>query len=387
MRNLLIITPYYPFPKKKRLIQDTKAIYYLCSNRKEDERIIILYYYQHTRVRALRALLRLIVKKPSDEQCIFQDDRGNTVFLFEHPCIIPHGYKTMKWFDERYSKFLNGYLSKNNIEIDSIVVHFPIRFSPIAEKIKSKKRVAVLHSFDVEKAERHPTLSVYLERYDKVGYRSKQIMTMSEQLHNKSSFWCLSGVPDELTIERKRRNWKEDGILQLVFVGKLNKNKNAKTILYALKHIGESVNWKLTIIGDGEERKEIEDLVKAYEINNKVEMLGSITRDEVIEYLKNKDIFVLLSYKETLGLAYLEALATGNIVIGSKGRGIDGIITDGKEGFLIEPSDSEALSNTIMKIDALSPEDVEKIRMAGYNLVSTMTESLLSRKYLEETLY
>ena len=59
------------------------------------------------------------------------------------------------------------------------------------------------------------------------------------------------------------------------------------------------------------------------------------------------DFFVMPSYPEGLGIVYLEAMGEGCITIGTKGEGIDGIIRDGENGFLVERDDALAIAEII----------------------------------------
>ena len=52
--------------------------------------------------------------------------------------------------------------------------------------------------------------------------------------------------------------------------------------------------------------------------------------------LGQSDVFVLPSVNETFGMVYLEAMSQGCIPIGTSGEGIDGIIENGKNGYLCD---------------------------------------------------
>ena len=64
----------------------------------------------------------------------------------------------------------------------------------------------------------------------------------------------------------------------------------------------------------------------------------------------------MVSENETLGLVYLEVMAQGCIPVGSRGEAIDGIIVDGRNGFLVNPNNEEDLCLVILKINKMDKE-------------------------------
>ena len=85
---------------------------------------------------------------------------------------------------------------------------------------------------------------------------------------------------------------------------------------YSAFHDDSSVT--LTIFGEGAERPKIEALIKEFNIESRVVLMGTCSREVISEKLKNSDCFVLDSRAETFGVAYVEALATGVPVIATK---------------------------------------------------------------------
>ena len=98
--------------------------------------------------------------------------------------------------------------------------------------------------------------------------------------------------------------------------------------------------------------------------------------------MRNADIFALISKNETLGMVYLEAMASGCIVIGSKNEGIDGIITSGKNGYLCNAGEYKELSNLIEQILLSSKEEKKKVLMNSYEKIKYQTEEKVSMEYL-----
>jgi glycosyltransferase involved in cell wall biosynthesis len=113
-----------------------------------------------------------------------------------------------------------------------------------------------------------------------------------------------------------------------------------------------------------------------------VEFRGKVSRPEAIELMKGSHVFLLLSKYETLGLVYLEAMAAGDIVIGSKDEGIDGIIEHSKNGFLCWPGNIVGLKRTIEYILNLPGKDVEEAVKKAYRTVGNYTDDRAAENYL-----
>ena len=123
----------------------------------------------------------------------------------------------------------------------------------------------------------------------------------------------------------------ENTVPHLLFVGRLAAQKNLSLLIEAVSHMQTSVF--VDIVGEGEERENIEALIQKYKLQN-VNLHGKKTGKELIELYKSADIFVLPSLKEGISLSMLEALAAGLPVVASDSPEIRPIL--GECGVLIQ---------------------------------------------------
>jgi glycosyltransferase involved in cell wall biosynthesis len=133
---------------------------------------------------------------------------------------------------------------------------------------------------------------------------------------------------------------------QLLFLGKYGKRKGIYDLLRVVSEMGDAV--VLEARGDGELER-VRRIISRNAINN-VTVGGWITGAEKERLLKSSDIFVLPSYDEGLPMGVLEAQAYGIPVISTDVGGTAEIITDGKNGFLIAPGDTDALKERIQTL-------------------------------------
>ena len=105
----------------------------------------------------------------------------------------------------------------------------------------------------------------------------------------------------------------------------------------------------LRIGGDGPIRDELQKLIKDNGMEDKIILLGSLSREEVAEEMKRCDAFVLASEHETFGVVYIEALACGRPIIGTYNGGAEDIIKD-YNGIIVEKKNIDALSNALIQM-------------------------------------
>jgi len=103
---------------------------------------------------------------------------------------------------------------------------------------------------------------------------------------------------------------------------------------------------ELHIIGDGEQRKELENLASDLNISSKVKFWGYVKNEDLPSKLSMMDIFAMPSIRESesFGVAAVEASAMGLPVVASNIGGIPEVVLNGKTGFLVKPGDVDELA-------------------------------------------
>jgi len=104
------------------------------------------------------------------------------------------------------------------------------------------------------------------------------------------------------------------------------------------------------IIGEGEERNNLELEIRNLKLEDTVKLLGQASHDELPKYLSAADIFVRPSRSEGMGNSFVEALEAGLPIIGTPVGGITDIIEDGKTGLFVRLEDSADLAEKIIQL-------------------------------------
>lgn len=230
----------------------------------------------------------------------------------------------------------------------------------------------------------------YLDAIDALGCRSG---TESKYVKRalglkKEPFICYSGVPEDFLGSQlyNKLKFKEKPVVwNIVCIGRLISMKNIDQILKALSE-SNMENYILHIIGEGSEEKNLKRLACVLGIAEKVVFHGSLPRNEVQEYLRRAQLFVLASSGEVFGLVYLEAMAASCVTVGSLGEGIDGVIVNRKNGYLVKPGDTKGLSELFSEVTNMSCEELERIAKNGYTTATLFTDEIVAKRYLYDAL-
>lgn len=167
----------------------------------------------------------------------------------------------------------------------------------------------------------------------------------------------------------------------LLTVARLIERKNQAAVIEAVAALkSEYPKLEYRILGAGSNENVLRSLSSKLGVSENVKFLGPKLRPEVYREMSRCDIFVMPSWDEALGVVYLEAMALGKPIIGSKGEGIADIVEDGRTGVLVDARDVGELTDKIRWL-ASNPETARSLGAAGSDLVrSEYTWEVNARK-------
>lgn len=141
----------------------------------------------------------------------------------------------------------------------------------------------------------------------------------------------------------------ENDDTHFVYVGRLTAIKGVRVLLEAFAQaLKQAPHLKLTIVGDGDDRKELEKI--AGPLGDRVVFTGYQSQAEVAATLGGADVFVLPSFAEGLPVVLMEALAAAVPVICTQVAGVSDLVEDGTHGFVVPPGDAETLADRMVAI-------------------------------------
>ncbi len=146
-----------------------------------------------------------------------------------------------------------------------------------------------------------------------------------------------------------RKEFKLSGGPVVGIIARLSSVKGHEYLIKSAKLIlAKRQDIQFLIIGDGPEEKRLKKLITTLEINRNVIFHESVL--DTARPLAIMDVFVMPSISEGLGLAILEAMASGLPIVASNVGGIYSLVSEGENGILVSPRSPEDLKEGILKI-------------------------------------
>ncbi len=140
---------------------------------------------------------------------------------------------------------------------------------------------------------------------------------------------------------RKKLGFDPD-MTYILYVGRLAEEKNVTQLLKDFGRVTvRNPKVHLLLAGDGPDRKAYEGIVKARDLSDSVNFLGTVSHDDLIQYFIACDIFAFPSLTDTQGLVLLEAMASGTPAVVYDALGPGDIIADGETGLVAKPGSDQ----------------------------------------------
>ena len=168
--------------------------------------------------------------------------------------------------------------------------------------------------------------------------------------------------PDKFSKDlRVRLTGGHAGERLLLYVGRLGHEKNIGRLKMVLQ---EAPGVRLALVGDGPARR---DLEKEY-AGTRTVFTGALQGEELASAYASADVFVFPSTTETLGMAMIEALASGLPVLAARTGATGEVVADGETGILYDPGSDESLAAAVRELtsdDGLRAQMGRKARTAA----------------------
>lgn len=154
----------------------------------------------------------------------------------------------------------------------------------------------------------------------------------------------LKKLQDEINIDKKNKIF--------IFVGRIAKEKSLDIVIKAMKKMKDlNKDVKLLVVGDGPSKKELMDLCSKLDVTDYVYFLGKKPNEDIQYYYHLADVFVSAATTETQGMTYIEALASGLLIVGRRDEVLTDLIDENETGFYFDGVDD--LADIIDKIEGL----------------------------------
>lgn len=192
----------------------------------------------------------------------------------------------------------------------------------------------------------------------------------------------LSDVCRPVAITQEIAAWKARGHFVFGYIGQLIKRKGLDVLLQALAGCSEG-NWRLALVGEGNERGALEAQAGALGIDDRVRFFGF--REDRMAFLKGFDAFVLPSRLEGVPRCLMESMAAGVATIASDIPGCRDLISHGESGLLFVPDNVADLREELLD---LARDETLRSRLAAagqHAIEENWSAEIMAQRY--ERLY
>lgn len=144
----------------------------------------------------------------------------------------------------------------------------------------------------------------------------------------------------------------DDGVLNILFVGRLEPRKGLSNLLKCIPYIKNysSKDFRLIVVGNGILTNYYKSKVPK-EVNGKVIFVGDISFEDLPKYYKTAHIFCSpATYGESFGIVLIEAMAAGLPIVAGNNEGYRKVIDDGVNGVLVDPEQPLQIAQAIGKL-------------------------------------
>ena len=262
--------------------------------------------------------------------------------------------------------------AKSNTKL-ILIEHNTISRNNLAQGIKEKILTLLAHHY-YPKADRIVVVSKGSARdlEDTLRIPSAQIIPIYNPLDLAEINRKKEETPDHQWLQNKDKP-------VLLAVGRLTKAKNFSFLLDVFAEVVKNFDCKLIILGDGEERGNLEKQIRQLNLENSVDMPGF--KSNPYPYLANADILLCSSEYEGFNLTIAESLACGTPVISVDcPHGPAEILVNGKYGKLTPVGDLQAMENAILETLA-DPPDGERKKELRSRANDFSAENIFSQYY------
>jgi glycosyltransferase involved in cell wall biosynthesis len=253
------------------------------------------------------------------------------------------------------------WVARHNFDV--LHVHWPFPHAPLAALARALREVplvATCHGAELAMARRSPFIAEVLRRSllraDVVSCNSSHTRSEIDKLCGRVAIVIPYGATAVARGGGCEERMPPNDPARLLFSGRLIQRKGVDVLIRALPRVLERRDVKLFITGEGDRRREWEELSVKLGLADKVAFLGFVTTDRLGELYETCDAYVHPAIvddhddTEGLGVVLIEALANRCPVVASRVGGIVDVIVDEHTGLLVPEKDERALADAILRI-------------------------------------
>jgi len=250
-----------------------------------------------------------------------------------------------------------------------------IQSENVSRAIQAKMGVS-FRGFDIDVyPKNHPNCyNLLWKQVDKVHTISEYLLKEAYKLglSTKTAYKIITPAIDVVQFHREEYLFSKDRI-QIISVARLHPIKDLKFSIDAMAILKkQEPDFQYHIIGDGPEAEELQEQIIRLELHNHVKLLGRKEPNEVLDALKQSDIYVQYSASEGFCNAVLEAQSVGLLCVVSNGGALPENVLHEKTGWVVPKKKPHLLAQAIRNIIHLPDADKKQISLVAQERVKLL---------------
>ena len=237
----------------------------------------------------------------------------------------------------------------------------PIVYGVVAGKLWRKRVVVTYHGGEAEEFfSKHPRwVRFWLMKADERVVLSGLLKSVFEKYSIPA---CI--IPNIVETRKDLFAEKTELLPRFISVRHLKELYNIPCLLRAFGRVQKEIpESKLTLLGEGEQRNMLENMVKEMRLE-KVCFVGQVPNEEIWNYLKTNDIILSSPWADNMPVSLLEAFSAGLLVISSNVGGVPYMVENGSTGLLFESDDDQGMASQMLWALSHQKESLEMIANA-----------------------
>ncbi|WP_375386461.1 glycosyltransferase [uncultured Microbacterium sp.] len=171
-----------------------------------------------------------------------------------------------------------------------------------------------------------------------------------------------------------RRNYAPDLTLRdanrVLFVGRLTTEKHIDVLLKAVARLDPALAVTLDLVGNGDQRKNLEDLTRELGIADRVTFHGHTSETDLRAMYSRASVFAIASIAELQSIATMEAMASGLPIVAANAVALPHLVHNGENGYLFEPGNIDELAARLTDVLTATPEARLRMQQTSLEMVS-----------------
>jgi glycosyltransferase involved in cell wall biosynthesis len=191
--------------------------------------------------------------------------------------------------------------------------------------------------------------------YEKTNYVTQNlkkcdvIIVLSQEWKdflNSVGFDCV--IVENVITEPVVRDVPHDDMVHFLFLGLIRPLKGIYDLVEMIAEHKAELRGKMVLhVGGNGETSVLVNMIKDLDVEDIVKFEGWVTDEKKIDLMNKCKVYILPSYVEGLPLSILEAMSYNMAIISTRVGGIPSLVNDGKNGFLFEPGDKNAIYSSV----------------------------------------